>query len=64
MKLQPPTDDTGHIWHEKVYSSMRIMCCMNCGFIKNEGKTNKPCPGPIGVSLRSGRSALSKETGE
>ena len=61
MKLQPPADETGHVWHEKVYSSMRILCCMNCGFIKNEEKPNKPCPGPIGVSLRS---ALSKETGD
>lgn len=45
-------DDNGHIWHERVFASMQIRCCMNCGFIKNEDKPNKPCPGPIGVSLR------------
>ena len=40
---------------------MRIMCCMNCGFIKNPDKPNKPCPGPIGVELRD---ALEKERGD
>jgi hypothetical protein len=44
--------EDGHIWHERIFSSMKINCCMNCGFIKNEGKPNKQCPGPIGVSLR------------
>lgn len=44
--------ENGHIWHERIFSSMQIKCCMNCGFIKNENKPNKPCPGQIGVSLR------------
>lgn len=46
-------DDGGHVWHEKVFSSMKINCCMNCGFIKNEDQPNKPCPGPIRVGLRT-----------
>ena len=45
--------DGGHIWHDKVFSSMKIKCCMNCGFIKNGDRPNKPCPGPIHVELRA-----------
>jgi len=45
--------ENGHIWHEKIFSSMAIKCCMNCGFIKNENQPNAPCPGPIGVEVRS-----------
>jgi len=44
--------ENGHVWHDRVFSSMKIKCCMNCGFIKNEDQMNKPCPGPIGVGLR------------
>jgi len=47
------SEDNGHIWHERVFASMQIRCCMNCGFIKNEDQPNKPCPGPIGVELRN-----------
>ena len=63
MKLTAPMDEAGHVWHERIYSSMRIMCCMNCGFIKNPEKPNKQCPGPIGVELRARRNALDKERG-
>lgn len=52
MGLPAPKDDTGHIWHERVYASMKLLVCMNCGFIKNPDKPNKPCPGPIRVELR------------
>ena len=45
-------EDDGHVWHDRVFESMNVRCCMNCGFIKNEHKPNKPCPGPIGVTLR------------
>ncbi len=48
-----PTDDAGHIWHEKVYSSMHLLCCMNCGFVKNLDQPNKPCPGPVYVGTRA-----------
>lgn len=44
-------EDDGHVWHEKVFSSMQIKCCMNCGFIKND-RGNKVCPGPVMVGLR------------
>jgi len=44
--------ENGHVWHDRVFSSMKIKCCMNCGFIKNEDQMNKPCPGPIGAGLR------------
>ncbi len=53
-----PVNEDGHIWHEKVFSSMKIKCCMNCGFIKNEDQPNKPCPGPIGVGLRESAPAI------
>lgn len=43
--------DGVHIWHDKIFSSMKLKCCMNCGFIKNDDKPNKLCPGPIGVEL-------------
>lgn len=46
-------NENGHVWHEKIFSSMQIKCCMNCGFIRNEKQPNKPCPGPIGVGLRT-----------
>ena len=45
--------ENGHVWHDRVFSSMKIKCCMNCGFIKNEDQPNKPCPGPIGVEPRA-----------
>lgn len=54
--------DNGHIWHEKVFSSMRIRCCMNCGFILNENQPNKPCPGPIKVGPRLGTAFPGNET--
>lgn len=38
----------GHVWHDRTFASMNLRCCVNCGFIKNE---DKPCPGPIGVTL-------------
>jgi len=45
--------DDGHVWHEKIFSSMKLKCCMNCGFVKNEDQPNKPCPGPVCVGLRT-----------
>jgi len=68
MKLTAPMDEAGHVWHERIYSSIyssrRIMCCMNCGFIKNPDRPNKPCPGPVGVELGTSRNALDKEREE
>jgi len=46
-------DATGHVWHEKVFSSMKLKVCMNCGFLLNEDQPNKPCPGPVSVGLRA-----------
>lgn len=45
--------EDGHIWHERVFSSMKLKCCMNCGFVKNEDQPNQPCPGPVYVGLRN-----------
>jgi hypothetical protein len=52
-KEHPVIPDDGHVWHERIFSSMKIKCCMNCGFIKNEDQPNKPCPGPVFVGLRT-----------
>ena len=49
-------NENGHVWHERIYGSMQIKCCMNCGFIKNEQQPNKPCPGPVVVGLRADHS--------
>jgi rubrerythrin len=46
-------EDGGHEWHERVFASMKLRVCMNCGFILNEDKPNKPCPGVVRVELRS-----------
>lgn len=56
-EAEAKVEDGGHIWHERVFASMQVKCCMNCGFIKNETQPNKPCPGPIGVSLRGSNEA-------
>lgn len=48
-----PKDDQGHVWHEKVFASMHLLCCMNCGFIKNPNKPNAKCPGPVAVEVRA-----------
>lgn len=58
------TDLSGvdHVWHERIFGSMQNKCCMNCGFILNNDKPNKPCPGPISVKLR--RPNLKEETSE
>jgi len=45
-------EENGHVWHERVFASMKVKCCVNCGFIKNYDKPNKPCPGPVSVSVR------------
>lgn len=42
-----------HLWHERVFSSMKIKCCMRCGFIENQDKPNKPCPGYVFVTTRA-----------
>lgn len=52
QSLTVPQDEQGHIWHQKVFNSMKILCCMNCGFIRNEHKPNRPCPGPVRVEPR------------
>ena len=41
-----------HLWHDRVFASMNIRCCMRCGFIQNEDKPNKPCPGWVRVGTR------------
>ncbi|KEA07179.1 hypothetical protein [Rhizobium rhizogenes] len=48
----PPKEDNGHLWHERVFSSMQLKCCMMCGFIKNEDQPNKACPGFVAVEVR------------
>lgn len=46
-------EEDGHFWHPRIFGSMKIKCCMNCGFIKNEDQPNKPCPGLVRVELRA-----------
>lgn len=50
LDREPEPQD--HLWHEKIFDSMKINCCMRCGFIKNENKPNKPCLGWVRVGLR------------
>ena len=53
MSEPAPKDDQGHVWHEKVFASMHLLCCMNCGFIKNPNKPNAKRPGPVAVEVRA-----------
>lgn len=56
------TNEQGHEWHERVFTSMRIKCCVKCGFIKNEDRPNRRCPGWVTVGLRDDEPG--KETDE
>lgn len=42
----------GHVWGNVLSSSIPGECCRVCGMMRRRDKQNKPCKGPVAVTLR------------
>lgn len=41
----------GHVWGH-VHSLIKGECCRVCGMMRRRDKQNKPCKGPVEITLR------------